>query len=373
MRRASFGVTLAWALAVGVTLGTLAQESAEDDELPWQALNREGMLAAAAADWPTAEAAFRAALEALADEGSAGLPALDKVDDDDGRVAAVAGNLAVVLLQQDETDEARRLFEQALAIRRSVFGARDPAIADSLNNLAELERRTGRLERARTLHEAALRLRREVLDEGHLDIAESLNNLGVLLRDLGDIEAAAAHLGEAHGIRRERLGPTHQATLESTGNLAAVALDMGDLATADSVLLAAIEALPVAAAASGGSPAFILRQGIDVLLLEDETGLHSCARSASSSPWRRPATTGQRPTAGRIRPWRIWSWRSLSRRARGRLPRPAARFGRKHSSSSISSAWQQPRMRRRRSRPSCAGDSPRRRSWQATWRRQRRI
>jgi tetratricopeptide (TPR) repeat protein len=277
LRRASLGVALTWALAASLTLGALAQgpgalaqESAEPDELPWQAFNREGMLAAAAADWPTAEAAFRAALEALADEGSAGLPALDKVDDDDGRVAAVAGNLAVVLLQQDETEEARRLFERALAIRRSVFGARDPAIADSLNNLAELERRTGRLERARTLHEAALRLRREVLDEGHPDIAESLNNLGVLLRDLGDIEAAAAHLGEAHGIRRERLGPTHQATLESTGNLAAVALDMGDVATADSVLLAAIEALPVPAAASGGSPAFVLRLGIDVLLLEGD-------------------------------------------------------------------------------------------------------
>ena len=263
--------TLAVVIAAGVTLGAVAQESADPGETVWQVLNRDGMLAAAEADWPVAEAAFRAALDALAEDGDTALPVLDRVSDDDARVAAVAGNLAVVLLQQDETDEARRLFERALAIRRSIFGARDPAIAESLNNLAELERRTGGQERARTLHEAALKLRREVLAEGHPDIAESLNNLGVLMRDLGETEAAAAHLGEAHGIRRERLGLGHPATLESTGNLAAVALDLGDLATAEAVLLAAAEAIPIEAAAQGGLPAYILRQGVDVLLLDGDT------------------------------------------------------------------------------------------------------
>jgi tetratricopeptide (TPR) repeat protein len=117
-------------------------------------------------------------LDALAEDGADDAPPLDRVADDDARVAVVAGNLAVVLLEQDETTEARALFERALAIRRAVFGARDPAIAESLNNLAELERRTGHLQRARTLHEAALGVRREVLDEGHPDVAESLNNLG---------------------------------------------------------------------------------------------------------------------------------------------------------------------------------------------------
>lgn len=265
-----------WALALAIVAGigttTLAEVAGAADEPVWQTRNQDGMRAAAAADWPAAEAAFRGALAALA-EAAAGEdrpPAPDRVEDDDARVATVAGNLAVVLLQRGETEEARRLFERALAIRRVVFGARDPAIAESLNNLAELERRTGGLERARTLHEAALSLRREVLDAGHPDIAESLNNLGVLLRDLGELEAAAAHLGEAHGIRRERLGPTHQATLESTGNLATVALELGDLATAQSVLLAAIEALPAEAATSGGLPAHVLRLGIDVLLREDE-------------------------------------------------------------------------------------------------------
>jgi tetratricopeptide (TPR) repeat protein len=256
-------------LVVGVAFGARAEDDAAA-EAAWEAFNRDGMEAAAEADWPAAEAAFRAALEALADDADGGLPALDQVDDDDARLATVAGNLAVVLLQQEELDEARQLFERALGIRRAVLGSRDPAIAESLNNLAELERRSGQLDRARTLHEAALGLRREVLDDGHPDIAESLNNLGVLLRDLGELEAAAGLLGEAHGIRRERLGPVHPATLESTGNLAAVALDLGDRATAEAVLLAAVEALPADAGVGGGMAAYLLRQAVDVLLLEND-------------------------------------------------------------------------------------------------------
>lgn len=252
-------------------LGLAGAAAASDAPAPpWEAHNRDGMRAAAQADWPAAEAAFRAALDALAEDDAAAPTPVDRVDDDDARVATVAGNLAVVLLELERTDEARRLLERALAIRRAVFGARDPLIAESLNNLAELERRTGRLDRARTLHEAALGLRREVLDDGHPDVAESLNNLGVLLHDLGEAEAAAAHLGEAHGIRRDRLGDIHPATLESAGNLAAVAVDLGDLATAEAVLLAAVEALPVEAATAGGLAAYILRQGIDVLLLEQD-------------------------------------------------------------------------------------------------------
>lgn len=255
---------LSRALAALLLTGWLAATSAPlADEAPWTAHNAAGIAAAAERDWQAADVAFRAALDALAAEESTTAPPVDRVADDDARVAVVAGNLAVVLLEQGETAEARRLFERALAIRRAVFGARDPAIAESLNNLAELERRTGNLQRARTLHEAALGVRREALDDGHPDIAESLNNLGVLLRDQGDLDAATMALGEAYALRRERLGETHSLTLESAGNLATVALEQGDLATAEAVLRATVEAEP-----QNETPAHILRKTVDVYLLQ---------------------------------------------------------------------------------------------------------
>ena len=255
---------LSQAFAAVLLTGWLAATPAtRADESAWATRNAEGIAAAASSDWQAAEAAFRGALDALAAEAPTTAPPLDRVTDDDARVAVVAGNLAVVLLERGETAEARTLFERALAIRRALFGARDPAIAESLNNLAELERRTGDPERARTLHEAALGVRREVLDEGHPDIAESLNNLGVLLHDQGDLDAATMALGEAYALRRERLGEAHKLTLESAGNLAAVALDQNDLATAEAVLRAAVEAEP-----QDQPPAYLLRSAVDVYLAQ---------------------------------------------------------------------------------------------------------
>jgi tetratricopeptide (TPR) repeat protein len=260
-------------LALSLVVGGWPSAGAGDDAA-WEALNRDGLTAAAEQDWPAAEEAFRQALAALTANNEGRLPPLDRITDDDARLAVVAGNLAVALLEQDELDEARALFERALLIRRAVFGTRDTALAESLNNLAELERRTGRLERSRSLHEAALEVRREVLEAGHPDIAESLNNLGVLLRDLGELDEAAALVGEAHAIRSERLGSEHRATLESAGNLATIAIDRGDVATAEAVLTAAIEAHAAAGTDDESDadplPAFLLRSAVDVLLLRGE-------------------------------------------------------------------------------------------------------
>ncbi len=291
MRRAISQAALALALVVG---GWPSAGLADDAD--WQALNRDGMTAAAEQDWPAAEEAFRQALAALTADNEGRLPPLDRITDDDARLAVVAGNLAVALLEQDELDEARELFERALLIRRAVFGTRDTALAESLNNLAELERRTGRLERSRSLHEAALEVRREVLEAGHPDIAESLNNLGVLLRDLGELDEAAALVGEAHAIRSERLGPGHRATLESAGNLATIAIDQGDVVTAEAMLTAAIDA-HAAASTNGGDdesdaatrdplPAFLLRSAVDVLLLRGdvERAVELCMERLGAAP-----------------------------------------------------------------------------------------
>lgn len=290
MRRVISQATLALALVVG---GWPIAGSGDDAD--WQAFNRDGMTAAAEQDWPAAEEAFRQALAALTADTEGRLPPLDRITDDDARLADVAGNLAVTLLEQGELDAARELFERALLIRRAVFGTRDTALAESLNNLAELERRTGRLERSRSLHEAALEVRREVLEAGHPDIAESLNNLGVLLRDLGELDEAAALVGEAHAIRSERLGPGHRATLESAGNLATIAIDRGDLTTAEAALTAAIEAHAAAdtdgddesnGAAHDPLPSFLLRNIIDVLLLQGdvERAVVLCAERLGERP-----------------------------------------------------------------------------------------
>jgi len=241
--------------------------AADDD---WQELNRAGLQAAARADWGTAEATLREALAVLEAAPRQGPRPVDGVADDDARLAAVAGNLGVVLLERGAVAEARQWLERALAIRRTVLGASDPAIAEALGNLGELERRAGRLERARQLHEEALAMRRETLEPGHPDIALGLTNLGVALYDLGLFAEASARLEAALAIQRERLGTGHRATLETAVSLAAVAQALGDPAAAESALRVPVAVVGATAMARGGIAAKALREMVDLRLRRDD-------------------------------------------------------------------------------------------------------
>ena len=74
-------------------------------------------------------------------------------------------------------EQARPLFERALAIREQVLGPNHPDTASSLNNLAGLYYSQGDYERARPLYERALAITEQVLGPNHPDTASSLNNL----------------------------------------------------------------------------------------------------------------------------------------------------------------------------------------------------
>lgn len=228
------------------------------------------MTAAATGDWPAAETALRSALETLEAERRTTPTPIDRATDDDARLAAVAGNLGVVLLEQRRIDEARAQLERALAIRRTVLEPGDPLIAESLGNLGELERRAGRPGRAQPLHEEALAIRLETLEPGHPDIALSRANLGVTLYDLGAFQAAAGELEAALESRRERLGPAHPATLETAASLVAAAFALDDLALAERALADLVAADGADAVTMGGGGAAALRSLVELRLRQGD-------------------------------------------------------------------------------------------------------
>lgn len=243
--------------------------AADGQATSWRELNEQGTAAADAKSWSTAETAFRRALDLLEEEA----PKAASAPDDDARVAVVAANLAMVELAKGDVAQARKLFERALAIRRTVFGEDEPGIAALLNNLGELERSSGHPERARELHEKALAMRRALREPGHPEIAQSLNNLAVTLRDLGELDEAEHLVGEALAIRRERLGPTHVATLESAANAAAIAIEENDLVGAEAFLRSTLEAAAGEAGRNASHDelvAYLRRSLVEVLLLQGQ-------------------------------------------------------------------------------------------------------
>jgi tetratricopeptide (TPR) repeat protein len=127
-------------------------------------------------------------------------------DVDHPEIASSLHNLAVVLSGLGELRQARELYEQALAMQQRIYGqdADHPAIADTLNNLAGVLDDLGELRQARELYEQALAMQRRIYgqDADHPAIADTLNNLAAVLRNVGDRPAAAAMARQAAAVQR---------------------------------------------------------------------------------------------------------------------------------------------------------------------------
>ena len=136
--------------------------------------------------------------------------------------ATLLASIAEVRRGLGDYEQARRLAEESLALRRTALGPLDPATAESLHLLAGIVHYEGDLGRAEALHRLALWQRRELLGERHPDVATSLDELADVHYDEGRYDAAEAVYREALEIRREALGQLHEdvaTSLNSVGQI----------------------------------------------------------------------------------------------------------------------------------------------------------
>lgn len=133
----------------------------------------------------------------------------------DVRARALHGAGALASLQGD-VDQAARLVEQSLALRRELGD--EAAIAHSLNGLGIAVGARGDHTHARALFEESLALARKLADPSR--IAISLNNLGIVARQQGDLDQAVARFEEGLKLLRE---------LEDTRSVATTLLNLGNV------------------------------------------------------------------------------------------------------------------------------------------------
>jgi len=137
-------------------------------------------------------------------------------------------------------DRATPLLEEALNIRRHIFGEEHPDVAESLNKLALLLDAKGDYAAAEPLYRQALAMRRKLLGEEHPDVAASINNLASLLYAKGDYAAAEPLFREALALHRKLEGNDHPNVASSLNNLAMVLRYKGDYAAAEPLLRQAL-------------------------------------------------------------------------------------------------------------------------------------
>ena len=97
-------------------------------------------------------------------------------------IALALGNLGMVALSQGNSQEARSLHEESLAIRREL-GDR-PGIAETLLNLGDVARSEEEFASAAVLYQESLEINRELGDKSRA--ATALHHLGVALRSQGE-------------------------------------------------------------------------------------------------------------------------------------------------------------------------------------------
>ncbi len=144
-------------------------------------------------------------------------------------VLAVKVNLAVVLDQLGEVEEARRRHAEILAALEGAREEADPDLLSARQNLASAESRTGDLAAAREQFEIVLRVHLATLGPDALEVAVARVNVAGVLRQQGDLAAAVEHGEAALAVMARDLPPDDRYRVGAMSVVAAAYVELGRL------------------------------------------------------------------------------------------------------------------------------------------------
>ena len=171
------------------------------------------------------------------------------------KVAENLNDIAGVYCAQGNYSEAEPLYQESLAIRRKLLGSEHPEVASALNNIGEKCREIGEWERAALFYQEALAIFEKTYGRQHRDVAAVLNNLGKLYYAQGLFEKAEPLFEEALEIDTRLLPPNHPDTATDLNSLGVLYFAKQQWHKAEEMHIRAIDirnkSLPVAHADSG--------------------------------------------------------------------------------------------------------------------------
>ena len=182
-------------------------------------------------------------------------------------IATSQSNLATVLGDLGELEEARDLLRKALASDEASYAAGHPSIAIRQSNLALVLKELGELKEARDLLRKALASVEASYEPGHPYIAISQSNLAAVLKDLEELGEARDLLRKALASDQASYGPGHPCIATSQSNLATVLSGLGELEEACDLARKALASDE--ARYTPGHPSIAIRQSNLALVLKD--------------------------------------------------------------------------------------------------------
>jgi tetratricopeptide (TPR) repeat protein len=150
-------------------------------------------------------------------------------------------NLATRYAASGRHDQALKLHEGTLALRRAKLGSDHPDTLESLESLARCLANSGQVDRAVAILDEVIVSRRRAQGDGHPDAFKSRLARAEIDLALGRLDAAEANDRAILDECRTRFGPDDRLTIVAGLALARVHEARGDRASAASLWLAALE------------------------------------------------------------------------------------------------------------------------------------
>jgi tetratricopeptide (TPR) repeat protein len=156
-------------------------------------------------------------------------------------LAEAINDLASMLEDNNDYDQAEALFNESLVMMRRLYGSKHPYIATALTNLALLSMKKGDLARSEATYREVLAMQRELLGDNHPDVADTLSKIAFVQYESGNKRQGLATLQESLQMF-QRLFPGDHPDVARIMNRVGFWLTLsGDYSAADRDLRAALD------------------------------------------------------------------------------------------------------------------------------------
>jgi len=145
----------------------------------------------------------------IAEENAKKMNKLAREKLDNQYLAKSMENLGTVLSSQGKYYEAEKLFQEALEIRKNLFGEENPEVISLKAWIANVLKDQGKYTEAEKLAREVLVFRKKLVGEDTLLFASSLSNLASILSSQGKYIEAEQLYREVFTIRKKLLGEEH--------------------------------------------------------------------------------------------------------------------------------------------------------------------
>lgn len=173
-------------------------------------------------DLAAAEKGFDAVLKSLEKNPKA----------DQGQLARVLNNLAVVYNETNRNPKAEEYYKRALAIREKQFGPNSMEVADTLNNLANLYKDQKNYAKAERLYTRSMAIASKLKGPNDSYMAMCNFNMGSFYRNQNKYEQAASSYKKALAIGDKTMGQENSHVIDIVVNLAEMYDKLGKKAEA---------------------------------------------------------------------------------------------------------------------------------------------